>query len=232
MLNLLDYVIGVTAILASLYVCGHAVVRGHFHRYIALNLFMLASALLSASRFLVCGCYGLTSLEYIYFYYYSDCLLNVLLYFSILELCQQVFEEMGAGRVLRLGSIVLLAATAMFSFLIVLDHVDYLTGRFVVELSRNLYFIGLVLTYLLWFGVIKLKESRTRLVQLVLSLGVGFAGFSVLYALRLLNPGLGIVKFLTPIMGCWLPLAWAYTFTRVPEDARLVPAWVGLRSHQ
>jgi len=27
-----------------------------------------------------------------------------------------------------------------------------------------------------------------------------------------------------PIMGCLLPLSWAYAFWRVPNDARLVPA--------
>ncbi len=226
--TLLDYSIWALTILAPLYVCGHALVRGHFHRYVTLNLFMLASALLSAGRLLAFAHFGLASVEYMYFYYYSDCLLNVLLYFSILELYQQVFREMGVSRVIRLGSILLLAATAAFSFQVVRENMDHLTSRFVVELSRNLYFIGLVLTYLLWYGVMKLSESRTRLIQLVLAMGISFAGFSALYALRLLYPGLGLVKLLTSVMGCWLPLAWAYTFTRIPEEARLLPAWVAL----
>ena len=226
--TLLDYSIWALTILAPLYVCGHAVMRGHIHRYLTLNLFMLASALLSAGRLLVFSNYGLNSVEYLYFYYYSDCLLNILLYFSILELYQQVFREMGVSRTIRLGSILLLVITAGFSFQIVREHMDNLTSRFVVELSRNLYFVGLVLTYLLWYGVMKLKESHTRLVQLVLAIGIGFAGFSALYACRMLYPGLSMVKFLTSLMGCWLPLAWAYTFTCIPEEARLVPAWVAL----
>jgi len=232
MLSPLDYILWAIGILAPLYVCGHALVRGHFHRYVALNLFMLASALLSAGRFVVFARYGFTSLEYLYFYYYSDCLLTILLYFSILDLYQQVFSAMGVARYMRIGSILLLASTAAISFQIVRDHLEHLTGRFVVELSRNLYFIGLVLTYLLWFGVMQLKESRTRLVQLVLATGVCFAGFSALYAFRLMYPGLGIVTFLTSVMGSFLPLAWAYTFTRIPEEARLVPAWVALGSRR
>src|SRR5574341_325581 len=159
----LDYCIWALTILTPLYVCGHAILRGHFYRYVTLNLFMLASALLSAGRLVVFRNYGLTSAEYMYFYYYSDCLLNILLYFSILQLYQQVFGEMGVSRYLRLGSILLLVITAGFSFQIVREHMDHLTSRFVVELSRNLYFVGLVLTYLLWYGVMKLKESRTRL---------------------------------------------------------------------
>jgi hypothetical protein len=27
-----------------------------------------------------------------------------------------------------------------------------------------------------------------------------------------------------PVIGVWLPLAWAYTFTRVSEESRLVTA--------
>ena len=33
------------------------------------------------------------------------------------------------------------------------------------------YFVGVVLTYLLWGAILKLRETRTRLIQLVLALG-------------------------------------------------------------
>jgi len=94
----------------------------------------------------------------------------------------------------------------------------------VVELGQNLYFVGVVLTYVLWGAVMKLRETRMRLIQLVLSLGVYFSAYAALYALRNLFPDVAIFKFLVPIVGTWLPLAWAYTFTKVPENARLATA--------
>ena len=84
----------------------------------------------------------------------------------------------------------------------------------------------MVLTYLLWGAVLTLRETRARLIQLVLALGVYFSATAGIYALRNLFPGLqpNLLRWLPPLMGVWLPLAWAYTFTKVPEDARLTPA--------
>jgi hypothetical protein len=97
---------------------------------------------------------------------------------------------------------------------------------FAFELSQNLYFVGLVLTYALWATILKTRESRTLLVQLVLSLGVYFSVGAASYALSNLSPHLysSSAVLIEPIMGCLLPLSWAYAFWRVPDDARLAPA--------
>ena len=119
-----------------------------------------------------------------------------------------------------------------FSFMVIHQNMaihqskDHLTSRFVVELGQNLYFVGVALTYLLWGAILKLRDTRTRLIQLVLSLGVYFSTSAVTYALRNLFPGLEvpILKWLPPLAAIWLPSAWAFTFTKVPEDARLATA--------
>lgn len=110
--------------------------------------------------------------------------------------------------------------------------VHHLTTPFVVEMSQNLYFVGMVLTYLLWGAVIKLRETRTRLIQLILALGVFFSAEAACYALRNLFPSLepSILKWVPPIAGTFLPIAWAYTFTRIPEGARLETARVSNRA--
>ena len=154
--------------------------------------------------------------------------MTILLHFVILMLFTRLFDEMEASHTIRIGAILLLGGTALFSYLIVQDHRDHLTSRFVVELSRNLYFVGLALTYLLWGSVLKLRETRLRDVQLVLSLGVYFGGFTVLYALRWLFPSVQDWNMVLPLLGLWLPLAWAYTFTRVKEESRLAPARVAV----
>jgi len=45
-------------------------------------------------------------------------------------------------------------------------------------------------------------------------------------ATKLMNlfPAVYVLHWVPPIAGVWLPLAWAYTFTKVSEDARLATA--------
>ncbi len=202
-----------------------AVVRGVFRRYLALNVYMLACVAVSVARFQIFSTRGFTSPEYYYFYYYSDLLLTVGLYFALISLYAHVFEEMRAERLVRVGSLLLLAGTAAFSFLIVQQASTRIASRFVVELSQNLYFVGLVLTYVLWAAMLKLRETRTRLIQIVLSLGVYLSLFAADYALRNLYPSQrSLFTSLLQVIGLFLPLTWAYAFWRLPEEARMAPA--------
>ena len=202
-----------------------AISKGSFRRYLALNVYMLAASFVNIVRFKVLFTYGFKSSEYGYLYYYSDLLLTIGLFFALMSLYVQVFEEMHAEQYLRLGALLLLLGTAAFSFAIVVQSSKLILGRFVVEASQNLYFVGLVLTYVLWGAILKLRETRTRLIQLVLALGLYFSVFAVSYALRNLYPSLhNVWPYLTPISGCILPMAWAYAFWKLPEEARLAPS--------
>lgn len=208
---------------AGVVVC--AIKRGAFLRYLPLNLWMILELLSGLSRFYVLSSYGLQSKEYVYFYYYSEALTTIGLYFALTSLYAHVLEELKAESYVRLAAILLLSGTAFFSYLVVRQSSSLMATRFVVEMSQNLYFVGLVLTYLLWGAILKLRETRTRLIQFVLSLGVLFSLFAANYALRNLYPDLRwLWGSLPQLFDCFLPLAWCYTFLRVPEDARLVPA--------
>ena len=202
-----------------------------FRRYLTLNLCMLATSSLTVSRFLVFTKYGLLSSEYIYFYYYTEAFLTVGLYFALMNLYSQVFQELGLHKWVRAGAILLLGLTAVFSYQVVASSPEKMTTRFVVEVGQNMNFVGLVLTFLLWGAVLKLHETRTRLIQLILAMGVYFSVFAANYALRNLFPQLGMVwQYLPPIMALWLPAAWGYTFLKIPEDARLATARVATPS--
>lgn len=209
---------------AAVVVC--SIRRGSFRRYLALNCYMLACIAVSAVRLRVLTTYGLTSREYLYTYCSSDLLLAVGLYFALTSLYSHVFEEMGAERSIRLGAIVLLLGTAGFSLAIVMQSTTaQITGRFFVEASQNLYFVGLVLTYVLWGAVLKLRETRTRLIQLILSLGIFFSILAATFALRNLYPPLhNLLQSLAPVTWILLPITWAYAFWRFPEEARLMPS--------
>jgi hypothetical protein len=208
---------------AGVVVC--AVRKKALRPYLFLNLYMAGSLLVSIGRYNILQHYGLASMQYTYFYYYSDALLTILLYFALTSLYSRVFSEMNAEQYVKLGAILLLGGTALFSCGVVHQAQSKLVTHFVVELQQNLYFVGLVLTYVLWFAVLKLRETRTRLIQLVLSLGVYFSLLAANYALRNLYPALAaLFQILPPLFGCFLPAAWMYAFWRIPEEARLAPA--------
>lgn len=199
-------------------------VKSHsLRRYIFLNLYMGLSFLVDVGRYQVLGHYGMSK-EYAYFYYYSDALLTIGLYIALLNLYNLVFDEMKVERYLRLGAVVLFAGTAWFSYAVVQQSSHRILTHFAAELSQNLYFVGLVLTYVLWGAILKLRETRARLIQLVLALGVYFSSFAANYALQNLYRGAIVLRFVTPLLGCILPAAWAYAFLRVNEEARLAPS--------
>jgi hypothetical protein len=233
MLGPFDYALCLVGFLAEIYVVVCLLYRREFIRYIPLNFYMLCSAFVTCGLFYSVRRFGPSSLTYVYFYYYSDSLLMILMFWVIIKLYQQVFDEMKVSTQIRGAALILIAATALFSYGVVHQNRSNLTGHFVVELGQNLYFVGVVLTYLLWGAILKLRETRTRLIQLVLALGIYFSATAGTYALRNLFPGLqpSLLRWVPPLFGTWLPLAWAYTFTRIPEDARLATARL-LEKHQ
>ena len=94
-----------TILEASVVVC--SIRRKAFRRYFFLNLYMLLSSLVSLGRFQVLRHSGLDSIEYAYFYFYSDALLTIALYFALISLYLLVFDEMHLARYLRLGALLL-----------------------------------------------------------------------------------------------------------------------------
>jgi hypothetical protein len=196
-----------------------------FRGYLLLNVYMAASVVMSIARYDILRHYGYSSKEYLYFYFYSDFLLTIALFFALTSLYSHIFAEMEVGRYIRTGAVVLLSGTAVFSYAVVQQSNSRLLTHFVVEISQNLYFVGLVLTYVLWAAVLKLRETRSRLIQLILSMGVYFSMFAANYALmNLYQSRATVFEYLTPWFGCFLPLSWAYTFWHVPEEARTVPS--------
>jgi hypothetical protein len=212
-----------TCLEAAVVVC--SLRRKIFVRYFFVNLYVLVDFGVSLGRFYVLGHEGQSSATYRYFYFYSDALLVIALFFSIISLYAYVFEELEIKRHVRLGAIVLLAGTSLFSYAVVSQSSSRLSTRFALELSQSLYFVGLVLTYVLWGAILKLRETRALLVQLVLSLGIYFSASAAGYAVSNLQPHFeSYVRYLMPVMGSLLPLSWAYAFWRVPDGARLAPA--------
>src|SRR5271169_820986 len=139
-----------TALELAFVVC--SLVRKSFLRYFFLNLYLLLTVLTSFGRHFVLDSYGWKSEQYRYFYFYTDALLTVALYIAVISLYSLVFGELRFTKYVRFGAVVLLLATACFSYAVVAQSATRLSTSFAYELSQNLYFVGLVLTYILWGG--------------------------------------------------------------------------------
>jgi hypothetical protein len=211
-----------TALELAFVVC--SIARRSFFNYFFLNLYMLLSVLADIARWLVLAKFGLKSEQYMHSYYYTDALLTVVLYLLLISLYSRVFGELRFAKHMRLAAVVLLLGTAGFSYAVVAQSDDRLVTSFAYELSQNLYFVGIILTYLLWGAILKLRETRTRLVQMVLSLGLYFSAYAASYALLNVTPEVRVVKYASPLLGCLLPLAWCITIMRYSEESRLAPA--------
>lgn len=231
MLGPADYCFWVAAFLLEGGVVVCSVCQKDFIRYFPLSFYMLCTALVTAGQYYCIRNFGFTSTAYLYYYYYTDSLLTILMFTVIIQFYHEVFKEMQVSRYIKGAALTLIVATGLFSYVVVHQNRSQLTTRFVVELGQNLYFVGVVLTYLLWGAIVKLRETRARLVQLVLALGVFYSAMAGAYALRNLFPTLEphVLRWMPPLMACWLPFAWGYTFIRVPEDARLATARLAVR---
>jgi hypothetical protein len=185
---------------------------------------MAFSFLVSLGRYQILSHFGRRSGEYWYFYYYSDAVLTIFLYLALITLYLHVFDDMKVEKYVRLAAVILLAGTALFSYGVVQQSSQRLITSFVFELSQNLYFVGLVLTYVLWGAILKLRETRAQLIQLVLSLGIYFSAFAATFALENMFPSLQFFSYIVPVFGCLLPLAWAYAFWRLAPDSRMATA--------
>jgi hypothetical protein len=221
-----NYVIWLAILLAELFSLVCLVKKRAFSQHFTLVLYLCACIAADVASYSIIETSGYDSNAYFYFYFYSQSLLTICLYFVLMNLYSHVFSEMGVGNYIRAGAMLLLSGTAGISYYMVTASANRLVTHFVVELGQNLYFVGVVLTYLLWGAMAKLHENRSRLMQLVLSMGVYVSLSAGSYALDNLYPNHGFWRYYFPITSMWLPLSWAYTFLKVPDDARIATARV------
>src|ERR1017187_2353172 len=159
MLSPLDYAIWILTSAMELGVVYCALRTRSFLRFFPLNFYMLVALASDVARFTILHHYGFSSANYLYFYYYSDALLTICLFFALMALYSHVFKEMGAAFYVRIGAIIVLVLTAAVCFMMVMHSEHRLVTRFVSELSQNLHFVGAILTYVLWSAVKKLRET-------------------------------------------------------------------------
>src|SRR6267142_2227774 len=188
MISFADIVLWIYATFLSVFVVFVIIVRGQLRRFIALAMYFAIVAAVSLLRLHVLNAYGFNSPEYAYFYYFSDLLLCILLYFVIATLYRKVFPAKRVYLRVRVGSIVIAAGVGIWSLAIAQAGSNRLMPRWIFEYSQDLYFVSAVAALIL-FGF---ATHKTNVPKPVHQLAFVFAGyylfFALMYMVRYLSP--------------------------------------------
>jgi hypothetical protein len=189
-----------------------------------LACFFGLSALVEWMRLEVLRQFGISSSQYAYIYYYSDCLLSLLLYFAVAEHLVRVCDSNAARICARIGSFLLALCVGMFSLAVVAQSSAKLLTHLVIEYSDNLYCatVGLGLLLFVVSQRFRAVSFHDRLLAFV------FASYLALmpwqYLLRNLYPGFQSIVYTNALLWVLLLLGVAYVFSdpAVGKDERQI----------
>ncbi|MEE8200725.1 MAG: hypothetical protein V3R29_06105, partial [Candidatus Acidoferrales bacterium] len=162
---------------------------------------------------------GYNTATYTYFYDTADAIQNIIGYLLIASFFVYMFRRSVFGPYVR-------PTLAIFFLLIVVvsgavfvrsaEHF-YEYSRFVVEFQQNMFFVGVLLTFLLWIAMSYLHAESRQFVLLVSGLGIYFSTHAANYALQYLVPSLAtVLAKVPPLAYTFMVALWFYTFWRVP----------------
>jgi len=154
----------VYATVLSVFAAFVIIVRHQFRRFSVLATYFAIVAAVSLLRMHVLNAYGFQSSEYAYFYYFSDLLPCVLLYFVVATLYRKVFPAKRAHLRVRVGSILIAAGVGIWSLAIAQTASSRLMSRWIFEYSQDLYFVSAIAALIL-FGFARYKPNVPKPVQ-------------------------------------------------------------------
>ncbi|MCH7766807.1 MAG: hypothetical protein IH916_09655, partial [Acidobacteria bacterium] len=190
-----------------------------FLRYSLLNIYLLSNVAFTLGCYYVIHAYGYDSDEYIYFYYSGDAIPNVVGYLLIGSFFDRLLRESVFHKYVRPTLAIFFVLIVGISAFFIVGSVEHLYSEFVLELQQNLYFVGVLLTFLLWMSVSYLDVRSRRFTLLVSGLGIYFAAHAASYALWFLFPVLApLIAVVPPLAYNFMVGLWLYTFLWVPEE--------------
>ncbi len=211
--------IEVLSVLLALGVVVISTRQGFFNRYLFLNVYLLTNVGFTLGCYYVRSLYGYRSVEYFDFYYTGDAIPNIVGYLVIGSFFDRLLRHSTFHRYVRPTLTIFFVLIAGISAFFIAGSVDRLYPRFVIELQQNLYFVGVLLTFLFLMSVSYLDVRNRRFTLLVSGLGIYFAAHAANYAIRFLFPSLSALTLIVPPLAYnFMVGLWLYTFLRVPEE--------------
>ena len=149
----------------------------------------------------------------------GDAIPNVIGYLLIGSFFDRLLRESVFHKYVRPTLAIFFVLIVGISAFFIVGSVEHLYSEFVLELQQNLYFVGALLTFLLWMAVSYLDVRSRRFTLLVSGLGIYFAAHAASYALRFLFSGLEApMTAVPPLAYNFMVGLWLYTFLWVPEE--------------
>ncbi|MEE9236050.1 MAG: hypothetical protein V3U28_11485 [Candidatus Acidoferrales bacterium] len=217
--DLVVTLLGVIASLGAVVVCLR---QKAFQAYMFLNLYLLFSIIHSLGTLYFIKSFGYESLAYFYFYYFGDVIASILGYLLIASFFDRLLRRSMFAPYVRPTLTIFFLLVVGVSALFVLQNYSRLYSRFLIELQQNMFFVGVVLTFLLWISMNYLHAENRRFVLLVSGLGIYFSAHAANYALRFFfrasdDPTMAAALSRIPPLAYILMVSlWLYTFWRVP----------------
>jgi hypothetical protein len=192
-----------------------------FFRYFFLNTYVLFSAAFTLGCIYLIRAEGYESVVYFYFYYIGDGFCSIFGFLTIASFFDYMLRESAFRSYVRPTLSIFFLGVVGVSFLVIFQSVDRFSApRFLNEFQQNMFFVGVLLTFLLWISMSYLRAESRRFVLLVSGLGIYFSAHAVSYALQFLAGSRPVAEALTkvpPIAYTVMVSLWLYTFLRVPE---------------
>jgi hypothetical protein len=208
-----DFALWIISVLTEAFVCGLIVLRGKFRRYRMLACYFGACVLVESVQGRIFLHYGIASTQYVYLYYYSDCLLALLLYFAVVEHLGRICDSSKARKYVHVGSFLLAVCVGIFSWVVVSQSSARLVTHLMFEYSQYLLYataglgVGMFVASLHSRGVL----FHDRLLAFVLASYLALMLWQ--YLLRMLYPGFSSMVYTGTLPWILLLLGVAYIFS-------------------
>ncbi|MDA2912767.1 hypothetical protein MYX77_02190 [Acidobacteriia bacterium AH_259_A11_L15] len=223
-----DLVVALLSVVISLGLVVVCLRHKVFLPYFILNLYILISAVHTLGTIYFIRVYGYDSLTYFYFYYTADAMGSMIGYLLIASFFDKMLRDSVFRPYVRPTLAIFFLLVVGVSALFVFENYSRLATRFVIELQQNMFFVGVVLTFLLWLSMSYLRAESRRFVLLVSGLGIYFSAHAANYALRFFfrasdDPTVAAALARIPPLAYILMVSlWLYTFWRVQEGEAAV----------
>ncbi len=221
MVSAYDLTVAALSVLVSLSTVVVCLWRRAFLRYFFLNVYLLFSAAFTVGCAYLVATEGYNSVAYFYFYYVGDSFCNIFGFLLIASLFDYMFRNSALRPYVRPTLSLFFLGVVGVSLLVILRSVDRFSAPgFLVEFQQNMFFVGVMLTFLLWASMSYLRAESRRFVLLASGLGIYFSAHAANYAVQFLLKSHGVAEALTkvpPLAYTLMVALWLYTFLRVPE---------------
>ena len=174
MLSGADMAIWVLSIVMDAFVCTLMLIRGQGWKYAALWSYFALSVIINLSRMCVLMQCGYASLEYAYWYYFSDVVFVIPLYFAVADLYRKMFRSKGIRAFIQWAKFLLMFFVGLYALATTMTSGRDLVARLLINFVEALLVATAVLALGLFYPSLWKGGAPVRVYQISFVLGAYF----------------------------------------------------------